>query len=35
MANPAEMDEALAEGAARARLVAQEVLQRVRTKVGY
>ena len=35
MANPAEMDEALAEGAARARQVAQEVLQRVRTKVGY
>ena len=35
MANPAEMDEALAEGASRARQVAQEVLQRVRTKVGY
>lgn len=35
MANPAEMDEALAEGASRARQVSQEVLQRVRTKVGY
>lgn len=35
MAHPEEMDKALEEGAAKARKVADEVLQRVRTKVGY
>ena len=35
MANPEEMDEALATGAAKASQVANEVLDRVRSKVGY
>ena len=35
MAHPEEMDKALEEGASKARKVADEVLQRVRTKVGY
>ncbi|MFM6934329.1 MAG: tryptophan--tRNA ligase [Flavobacteriales bacterium] len=35
MANPAEIDEALLIGAQKAKLVADEVLKRVRTKVGY
>ena len=35
MAHPEEMDKALEEGAAKARKVADEVLHRVRTKVGY
>lgn len=35
MAHPEEMDKALHEGAAKAGKVADEVLQRVRTKVGY
>jgi tryptophanyl-tRNA synthetase len=35
MAHPEEMDQALQEGATKARQVADEVLQRVRTKVGY
>jgi tryptophanyl-tRNA synthetase len=35
MDHPQEIDEALAVGAAKARLVAQEVLDRVRKKLGY
>jgi tryptophanyl-tRNA synthetase len=35
MANPAKIDEILAIGAEKARVVAQGVLQRVRAKVGY
>ena len=35
MANPSKIDEILAIGAAKARVVAQGVLQRVRSKVGY
>jgi len=35
MANPSEIDAALQIGAEKARLVANDVLKRVRTKVGY
>lgn len=35
MANPSKIDEALKVGAEKARKVAQEVLQRVRSKIGY
>jgi tryptophanyl-tRNA synthetase len=35
MANPSEIDAALKIGAEKARVVASDVLKRVRTKVGY
>ncbi len=35
MANKSELDAALAKGAEKAKTVAQEVLDRVRVKIGY
>src|SRR5690606_39307956 len=35
MQNPEELDAVLAEGAAKARVIAENTIQRVRSKVGY